>query len=53
MMFGNLTDEMRKIIATDCSTSLDFALLEKEFSTKGEQMNFYQTVFLIKVEEAL
>ncbi|WP_406604190.1 pyrroline-5-carboxylate reductase [Bartonella gliris] len=35
MMFGNLTDEMRKIIATDCSTSLDFALLEKEFSTKG------------------
>ncbi|KEC54724.1 pyrroline-5-carboxylate reductase [Bartonella koehlerae] len=35
MMFGNLTDEMRKIMAQDCSTSLDFALLEKEFSTKG------------------
>ncbi|WP_336279437.1 pyrroline-5-carboxylate reductase [Bartonella sp. CB175] len=35
MMFGNLTDEMRKIIETDGSTSLDFALLEKEFSTKG------------------
>ncbi|WP_208441130.1 pyrroline-5-carboxylate reductase [Bartonella raoultii] len=35
MMFGNLTDEMRKIMAKDCSTSLDFALLEKEFSTKG------------------
>ncbi|BBL53702.1 pyrroline-5-carboxylate reductase [Bartonella quintana] len=35
MMFGNLTDEMRKITKTDCSTSLDFALLEKEFSTKG------------------
>ncbi|GAB5038755.1 pyrroline-5-carboxylate reductase [Bartonella henselae] len=35
MMFGNLTDEMRKIMDQDCSTSLDFALLEKEFSTKG------------------
>ncbi|WP_455479078.1 pyrroline-5-carboxylate reductase [Bartonella sp. B23] len=35
MMFGNLTDEMRKIIATDCSKALDFAMLEKEFSTKG------------------
>ncbi|WP_208436122.1 pyrroline-5-carboxylate reductase [Bartonella phoceensis] len=35
MMFGNLTDEMRKIIASDSSASLDFALLEKEFSTKG------------------
>ncbi|GAA5108327.1 pyrroline-5-carboxylate reductase [Bartonella jaculi] len=35
MMFGNLTDEMRKITAADSSTSLDFALLEKEFSTKG------------------
>ncbi|WP_455473859.1 pyrroline-5-carboxylate reductase [Bartonella sp. B30(2025)] len=35
MMFGNLTDEMRKIIATDRIASLDFALLEKEFSTKG------------------
>ncbi|WP_273756798.1 pyrroline-5-carboxylate reductase [Bartonella sp. MM73XJBT] len=35
MMFGNLTDEMRKIMAQDCFTSLDFALLEKEFSTKG------------------
>ncbi|WP_455476404.1 pyrroline-5-carboxylate reductase [Bartonella sp. B17] len=35
MMFGNLTDEMRKIIAIDHTASLDFALLEKEFSTKG------------------
>ncbi|UTO27796.1 pyrroline-5-carboxylate reductase [Bartonella harrusi] len=35
MMFGNLTDEMRKIIAIDGPTSLDFSLLEKEFSTKG------------------
>ncbi|WP_455478104.1 pyrroline-5-carboxylate reductase [Bartonella sp. B10] len=35
MMFGNLTDEMRKITATYGSASLDFALLEKEFSTKG------------------
>ncbi|WP_156851478.1 pyrroline-5-carboxylate reductase [Bartonella refiksaydamii] len=35
MMFGNLTDEMRKTIATDCSKPLDFSLLEKEFSTKG------------------
>ncbi|EJF76051.1 NAD(P)-binding domain-containing protein [Bartonella alsatica] len=35
MMFGNLTDEMRKIIASDCPVSLDFARLEKEFSTKG------------------
>ncbi|EJF82911.1 pyrroline-5-carboxylate reductase [Candidatus Bartonella washoeensis] len=35
MMFGNLTDEMRKITAADCPISLDFSLLEKEFSTKG------------------
>ncbi|WP_336276462.1 pyrroline-5-carboxylate reductase [Bartonella sp. CB178] len=35
MMFGNLTDEIRKIIATGCSASLDFSSLEKEFSTKG------------------
>ncbi len=35
MMFGNLTDEMRKIVAAKSSVSLDFALLEKEFSTKG------------------
>ncbi|UNE55013.1 pyrroline-5-carboxylate reductase [Bartonella machadoae] len=35
MMFGNLTDEMRKIIAIEGPASLDFALLEKEFSTKG------------------
>ncbi|MET3590181.1 pyrroline-5-carboxylate reductase [Bartonella silvatica] len=35
MMFGNLTDEMRKIMATNSSLPLDFALLEKEFSTKG------------------
>ncbi|WP_019221349.1 pyrroline-5-carboxylate reductase [Bartonella senegalensis] len=35
MMFANLTDEMRKIIAADGSTPLDFAMLEKEFSTKG------------------
>ncbi|WP_409360874.1 pyrroline-5-carboxylate reductase [Bartonella heixiaziensis] len=35
MMFGNLTDEMRKITVADCPKPLDFALLEKEFSTKG------------------
>ncbi|GAA4665493.1 pyrroline-5-carboxylate reductase [Bartonella pachyuromydis] len=35
MMFGNLTDEMRKIMAENYSTPFDFALLEKEFSTKG------------------
>ncbi|WP_019222304.1 pyrroline-5-carboxylate reductase [Bartonella rattaustraliani] len=35
MMFGNLTDEMRKIAAVNCSETLDFARLEKEFSTKG------------------
>ncbi|WP_019218999.1 pyrroline-5-carboxylate reductase [Bartonella florencae] len=35
MMFGNLTDEMRKIIAAESSAALDFAMLEKEFSTKG------------------
>ncbi|WP_332065957.1 pyrroline-5-carboxylate reductase [Bartonella sp. CB189] len=35
IMFGNLTDEMRKIIATDGPASLNFSLLEKEFSTKG------------------
>ncbi|EJF88457.1 hypothetical protein ME1_00628 [Bartonella vinsonii subsp. arupensis OK-94-513] len=35
MMFGNLTDEMRRITEIDGPSSLDFALLEKEFSTKG------------------
>ncbi|WP_375608507.1 MULTISPECIES: pyrroline-5-carboxylate reductase [unclassified Bartonella] len=45
MMFGNLTDEMRKIIATDCATSLDFVLLEKEFSTKGGTNEFLSNCF--------
>ncbi|WP_336288060.1 MULTISPECIES: pyrroline-5-carboxylate reductase [unclassified Bartonella] len=45
MMFGNLTDEMRKIIATDGSASLDFALLEKEFSTKGGTNEFLSNCF--------
>ncbi|WP_455476764.1 pyrroline-5-carboxylate reductase [Bartonella sp. B41] len=35
MMFRNLTDEMCKMAAGDCYKILDFALLEKEFSTKG------------------
>ncbi|WP_375652914.1 MULTISPECIES: pyrroline-5-carboxylate reductase [unclassified Bartonella] len=45
MMFGNLTDEMRKTIATDRSVSLDFALLEKEFSTKGGTNEFLSNYF--------
>ncbi|WP_208441485.1 pyrroline-5-carboxylate reductase [Bartonella raoultii] len=45
MMFGNLTDEMRKIIATDRSTTLNFALLEKEFSTKGGTNEFLSNYF--------
>ncbi|WP_332061004.1 pyrroline-5-carboxylate reductase [Bartonella sp. CB74] len=45
MMFGSLTDEMRKIIATDGSASLDFALLEKEFSTKGGTNEFLSNCF--------
>ncbi|MBB5073281.1 pyrroline-5-carboxylate reductase [Bartonella callosciuri] len=45
MMFGNLTDEMRKIITTDSSASLDFALLEKEFSTKGGTNEFLSNCF--------
>ncbi|WP_336294202.1 pyrroline-5-carboxylate reductase [Bartonella sp. CB169] len=45
MMFGNLTDEMRKIIATDSQESLDFSLLEKEFSTKGGTNEFLSNCF--------
>ncbi|WP_375648614.1 pyrroline-5-carboxylate reductase dimerization domain-containing protein, partial [Bartonella sp. MU70NMGDW] len=45
MMFGNLTDEMRKTIATDRSALLDFALLEKEFSTKGGTNEFLSNYF--------
>ncbi|WP_375675259.1 pyrroline-5-carboxylate reductase [Bartonella sp. CL100XZDX] len=45
MMFGNLTDEMRKITATDHSAFLDFALLEKEFSTKGGTNEFLSDYF--------
>ncbi|WP_142417176.1 pyrroline-5-carboxylate reductase [Bartonella massiliensis] len=45
MMFGNLTDEMRKIIATDRSTALNFAELEKEFSTKGGTNEFLSNYF--------
>ncbi|EJF82754.1 pyrroline-5-carboxylate reductase [Bartonella rattimassiliensis] len=45
IMFANLTDEMRKIIATDHSASLDFALLEKEFSTKGGTNEFLSNYF--------
>ncbi|WP_074381358.1 pyrroline-5-carboxylate reductase [Bartonella doshiae] len=35
MMFGNLTDEMRKMKATNGAEPLNFASLEKDFSTKG------------------
>ncbi|WP_375639266.1 pyrroline-5-carboxylate reductase [Bartonella sp. MF74HXZ] len=45
MMFGNLTDEMRKIMATDHSAFLDFAMLEKEFSTKGGTNEFLSNYF--------
>ncbi|WP_455480456.1 pyrroline-5-carboxylate reductase [Bartonella sp. B12(2025)] len=45
MMFGNLTDEMRKIITTGSPASLDFALLEKEFSTKGGTNEFLSNCF--------
>ncbi|WP_375650046.1 pyrroline-5-carboxylate reductase [Bartonella sp. OT172YNZD] len=45
MMFGNLTDEMHKIIATNRSAFLDFALLEKEFSTKGGTNEFLSNYF--------
>ncbi|EJF84918.1 hypothetical protein MCU_00026 [Bartonella elizabethae Re6043vi] len=45
MMFVNLTDEMRKIIATDRSTNLNFSLLEKEFSTKGGTNEFLSNYF--------
>nr|CDP80494.1 pyrroline-5-carboxylate reductase [Bartonella schoenbuchensis] len=34
-MFGNLADEMRKTTKAHCSTPIDFALLERELSTKG------------------
>ncbi|ENN94472.1 pyrroline-5-carboxylate reductase [Bartonella vinsonii] len=45
MMFGNLTDEMRRITTTDGPSSLDFALLEKEFSTKGGTNEFLSNCF--------
>ncbi|KEG19308.1 pyrroline-5-carboxylate reductase [Bartonella bacilliformis] len=35
MMFGNLSDAMRKTIENKNSTGVDFAQLEREFSTKG------------------
>ncbi|ALE03537.1 pyrroline-5-carboxylate reductase [Bartonella ancashensis] len=35
MMFSNLTDTMRKIVKDRSSPGINFALLEKEFSTKG------------------
>ncbi|MCZ2204139.1 pyrroline-5-carboxylate reductase [Bartonella sp. A05] len=35
MMFGNLSDEMRKIAVNNGQTSINFTLLEREFSTKG------------------
>ncbi|WP_455481694.1 pyrroline-5-carboxylate reductase [Bartonella sp. B35(2025)] len=45
IMFANLTDEMRKMIAINCPSSLDFALLEKEFSTKGGTNEFLSNCF--------
>ncbi|MBX4335144.1 pyrroline-5-carboxylate reductase [Bartonella raoultii] len=44
-MFGNLTDEMRNMVVGDCSQSLDFSLLEKEFSTKGGTNEFLSNCF--------
>lgn len=35
IMFGNLSDEMRKIAVNNSSETVNFALLEREFSTKG------------------
>lgn len=44
-MFGNLTDEMRRVTVGTCSPSLDFALLEQEFSTKGGTNAFLSNCF--------
>ncbi|AQX21787.1 pyrroline-5-carboxylate reductase [Bartonella sp. CDC_skunk] len=45
MMFGNLSDEMRKQIEDNHSTAVNFSSFEREFSTKGGTNEFLSNCF--------